>query len=185
MHALLLLLFWVFPGDFQSSELMIDFGTAPEKCKNWVLVSDNVMGGVSKSTLEYTENSILLSGSISLENFGGFSSIRTEYNKIDLSDYKSVTVRLKASGQKFSFTLEDNRFWFRPYYKGAINLTEENVWQEITVNFTDFKQYSIGDATGEGMKAGCLKNIVRMGLVTTLKKEGPFSLEVDYIRFNP
>jgi hypothetical protein len=28
-----------------------------------------------------------------------------------------------------------------------------------------------------------LKNIVRIGVITTEKKEGPFSLEIDYIEF--
>jgi hypothetical protein len=28
-----------------------------------------------------------------------------------------------------------------------------------------------------------LKNIVRIGIITTEKKEGPFSIEIDYVEF--
>jgi hypothetical protein len=33
------------------------------------------------------------------------------------------------------------------------------------------------------MKQSALKNIVRMGITTTEKKAGPFSIEIDYIEF--
>ena len=58
---------------------LIDFGNLAEKNQEWVLLSDNVMGGVTKSKIEYTINSVLLSGDISLDNYGGFSSIKTKY----------------------------------------------------------------------------------------------------------
>ena len=62
---------------FYSTDLVIDFGKSNGKNKDWILISDNIMGGVSKSKLEYLDNSFLLTGTISLDNYGGFSSIKT------------------------------------------------------------------------------------------------------------
>jgi hypothetical protein len=58
---------------------IIDFGNSAEKNKEWILLSDNIMGGVTKSKIEYTNNSVLLSGNISLDNYCGFTSIKTKY----------------------------------------------------------------------------------------------------------
>jgi hypothetical protein len=47
---------------------IIDFGNSAEKNQEWVLLSDNIMGGITKSKIEYTDNSVLLSGSIPSTN---------------------------------------------------------------------------------------------------------------------
>jgi hypothetical protein len=47
----------------------------------------------------------------------------------------------------------------------------------------DFKQYQIGEPTGKKLSTSVLKNIVRLGIITTEKKEGPFSIEVESIEF--
>jgi hypothetical protein len=41
----------------------------------------------------------------------------------------------------------------------------------------------IGEPTGNAMDLRRLNNIVRIGIITNEKKQGPFVLEVDYIEF--
>jgi hypothetical protein len=161
----------------------LDFGNGQNQISNWVLISDNIMGGVSKSKLEYTENTMVLSGNISLDNFGGFSSVKTTFGKHDLSQFKGVKIRFKSSKQKFAFTLEDNKNWTLPNYKGDFCSSKENLWEEKIIYFKDFKEYQIGEPTAKKLKDTSLKNIVRMGIITTEKKEGPFSIEIDYVEF--
>jgi len=60
---------------------------------------------------------------------------------------------------------------------------KDDTWEEVTIYFKDFQEIVIGEPTGNMMKSKSLKNIVRMGIMTYEKKEGPFSLEVDYIEF--
>lgn len=163
--------------------LSFQFGTLSEKCQDWVLLSDNIMGGVTKSKLEYTENSLVLSGTISLDNYGGFSSVKTRFKNYDLSEYKGLKIRCKSSGQSFAFTLEDSQNWTLPNYKGNFSNTKENEWEWITLFFKDFKEYQIGEPTGNEWPTSNLKNIVRLGIITTEKKEGPFVIEIDRIEF--
>jgi hypothetical protein len=162
---------------------IIDFGNTAEKNQEWVLLSDNIMGGVTKSKIEYTNNSVQLSGNISLDNFGGFSSIKTKYKSFDLSKYNGIKIKFKSTNQKFAFTLEDDQNWTQPNYKREFFSKNNDTWEEVIIYFKDFQEIVIGEPTGNMMKSKSLKNIVRMGIMTYEKKEGPFTLEVDYIEF--
>jgi monofunctional biosynthetic peptidoglycan transglycosylase len=162
---------------------IIDFGNSAEKNQEWVLLSDNIMGGITKSKIEYTDNSVLLSGNISLDNYGGFSSIKTKYKSFDLSMFTGIKIKFKSSKQRFVFTLEDDRNWTQPNYINEFSSKKDDTWEEVTIYFKDFKEIVIGEPTGNMMKTKSLNNIVRLGIMTHEKKEGPFSLEVDYIAF--
>jgi hypothetical protein len=181
MKAILILFFGLSLTSYTANESTYDFGSGQNQVNNWVMISDNVMGGVSKSKLEYTENTMILTGDISFKNNGGFSSVKTTFGKYDISQFKGVKIKFKSTNQKFAFTLEDKNNWTLPNYKGDFYSTSSNTWEEKTIYFKDFKQYQIGEATGKKLEDSVLKNIVRMGIITNEKKEGPFSIEIDYI----
>jgi len=166
-----------------SSDSMINFGRAAGGTQEWIMISDNVMGGITASNLAYTDSSMVLSGTISLENYGGFASVKTKFGRFDLSEYKGVRIRFKAANQRFAFTLENSRNWTQPNFKGEFGTAKANTWTETTIYFKDFNEYQIGEPTGGKLDPAQLKGIVRLGIITNEKKEGPFSLEVDYVEF--
>jgi hypothetical protein len=165
------------------NDLEFNFGNSQNQINDWVVISDNVMGGVTKSKLEFTENTMVLSGNISLDNFGGFSSVKTKFSNFDLSEYKGVKIKFRSTNQNFAFTLEDSKNWTLPNFKGEFLSSKSNTWEEKTIYFKDFKEYQIGEPTGNKLKQTSLKKMVRLGIITTEKKEGLFSIEVDYIKF--
>ena len=183
MKKLILLVLCISALQSFGQSSIIDFGNSAEKNQEWKLLSDNIMGGVTKSKIEYTNNSVLLTGNISLDNYGGFSSIKTKYKSVDLSKYNGIKIKFKSTNQKFAFTLEDNQDWTQPNYKREFSSKKDDTWEEVIIYFKDFQEIVIGETTGNMMKSKSLKNIVRMGIMTYEKKEGPFSLEVDYIEF--
>lgn len=183
MVTTLALIFALVLGAAADKPMKIDFGDAPGQNQEWVLLSDNVMGGVTKSTLTYKSNSVVLTGDISFKNYGGFSSIKTRYRSVDLSSFKGIKIRFKSIDQKFAFTLEDSRNWTQPNYKCKFTSTKADTWEEVTLYFKDFKEYVIGEPTGNSMDVRVLRNIVRLGIMTDEKKEGPFSIEIDYVEF--
>ena len=79
--------------------------------------------------------------------------------------------------------MEDDQDWTQPNYINEFSSKKDETWEEATIYFKDFKEIIIGQPTGNIMKFRSLKNIVRLGIMTKEKKEGPFSLEVDYIEF--
>ena len=55
---------------------LIDF-TNPRSVDELWVVNDGVMGGVSQSRFSYDSEGVLFEGSVSLENGGGFASMRS------------------------------------------------------------------------------------------------------------
>ena len=183
MAILLILLLTLSTSPLAEKPLTFDFGNSAEKTRDWVLLTDNVMGGLSKSEITYHTNSISLNGEISLENFGGFSSIRSKFSKLNLSMFTGVKIKFKSTNQRFAFTLENSQNWTRPNYKNEFVAKKDGQWHIATLYFKDFSETVIGRNTGNKLQPEILKNILRIGIITAKKQEGPFSLEVDYIEF--
>jgi monofunctional biosynthetic peptidoglycan transglycosylase len=64
-------------ADEPDTKPLADFSDT-SAAENWRAVNDNVMGGVSEGGSRITdEKTLLFTGTLSLENRGGFASIRT------------------------------------------------------------------------------------------------------------
>ena len=161
----------------------IDFGTSTNRTTNWVILSDNVMGGLSEAQLKYETTSIIVKGFVSLENRGGFVSIKSTFGKVNLSQYKTVKIKFRSTNQKYSFTLENSRRWYEASYKHDFKAKEINKWETVSLNLTDFIEEVIGEPTGNKTSNKILEGIVRIGISTNEKREGPFELEIESIEF--
>ncbi|NND62714.1 MAG: CIA30 family protein, partial [Flavobacteriaceae bacterium] len=126
------ILIWIMiPISFMMSEYSLDFGTNNDG-NDWRIVNDDVMGGRSQSKKDLRENSLYFSGNVSLENNGGFASIRSPYDTYDLSEFETVTIRFRGTNRKFALSMDIHRAWYLPNYKHEFTPEGEN-WQEITV----------------------------------------------------
>lgn len=163
-------------------KLRFDFGKG--KTTDWYSLTDNVMGGVSSSKLSFRDNSLKYSGSISFRNNGGFASLRSSFDKYNLSSYSEVKIRFKSEGQKFAMTLENSRNWWEPNYKYEFQSNNKSDWKIVSFKLMDFHEEIIGRKTGNGISKSILKEINRIGIITNDKKEGLFSIEIDYIEFS-
>ena len=179
MKALLIVLMsLLIPGTSGKSQ-QIDFGTEKDG-QSWRVINDGVMGGLSQGTVDFTPRSVIFSGSVSLENNGGFSSFRSPYGRLDLSGFETVEMRVRRTGCAFGLTFSVSRRWFDPNYKHMFTPTEE--WQTIRLNLADFHVYQIGRKGRATMSKAAQAAVIRMGFITD-KDPGPFELEIDYIKF--
>jgi len=81
---------------------IIDFQQSQE-LDNWVIVNDIVMGGRSNARLVINDSFLSFSGILSLENNGGFASVRRADNgKAWLSD-KPIQIQVKGDGREYQF----------------------------------------------------------------------------------
>lgn len=160
----------------------IDFGQATGG-QDWMIVNDGVMGGMSKSTAVFTKNSLLFRGTLSLKNNGGFASIRSSKGEFDLSNYKTVKIRFRSAGRDFALRFANSEMYFRPNFKHNFS-SSTGEWEIVELKLSDFKEYTMGRLSGSTVSKNKLKNIIRIGIILSDKKEGPFELEVDYIEFN-
>jgi monofunctional biosynthetic peptidoglycan transglycosylase len=146
----------------------------------WVSINDNVMGGVSKGRASSWENDCLLfSGSISFENNGGFSSIRTKPADFDLDGYKGIRIRVKGDGRAYQFRVRIDKDLDGVAFKHDFK-TVENTWQEIELPFESFLPTYRGKILKD-VKPLDPGDIRQMGFLIADKKAGPFKLIVDEI----
>lgn len=160
----------------------IDFGQTTEG-QNWMVVNDGVMGGLSRSTATITKNSLLFKGTLSLKNNGGFASIRSSKGKFDLSNYTTVKIKFRSTGRDFALRLADSELYFRPNYKHNFS-SSTGQWEIAELEMSNFKEYTMGQTSGSTVSKGKLENIMRIGIIISDKKEGPFEIEIDYIEFD-
>lgn len=161
--------------------LTLDFGLRGNN-QEWFALNDGVMGGRSDAALRYTDQSFVFKGAVSLENNGGFTSVRSPYRDQDLSGYTSIEIRYRSTGMDFAITLNNSKLWYRPNYKAQLPKTQGQ-WQKATLTLKDFKEYRIGNPTGNAIDYAVLKKILRLGLISDEKRAGGFEIEVDYLKF--
>ena len=159
--------------------LSIDFGQS-KMGRDWQVILDGVMGGRSQGDALLKENSLYLKGKVSLENNGGFVSLKGPFKSIDLSSFKTLKIRLKSTGIAFAVTLETDRAFYRPYFKQAIQV-ESNDWEIISLDINDFLKYRMGRFNNDQITVDDLKRVLRIGFISNEKKAGNFEFEVDYI----
>lgn len=163
-------------------KLIFDFGTSCNNCDDWFVVLDGVMGGLSEGDATMTENSMLFKGKVSLENNGGFASLRTSYGNYDLSTYEKISVRYRSTGQDFGITLTKYRQFWRANYKANLPITRGE-WETVTFKLTDFDTYRLGRKLSGHPDTDDLSKIIRLGFISNTKAPTAFEIEIDTIVF--
>ena len=109
----------------------------------WEIQDDVVMGGRSQGALTLNEaGNAVFSGTVSLENDGGFSSVQHAFGPIDVSAYSAVVLGLKGDGKTYQLRLDatpDAR------YSYACDFQTSGCWQAIEIPFADLFAIRHGD----------------------------------------
>ena len=109
---------------------IFDFNTNANT-ENWRIVDDVVMGGKSSGTFKINEDGYgVFGGYVSLENNGGFSSVRYRFDKIDVADYNKISLKIKGDGKQYQFRIKANS---RDYYSYITNFETSGDWEEIEI----------------------------------------------------
>ena len=72
-------------SDTPADPLTLNFGKGDNA--SWRALNDGVMGGRSIGVVDYSRKTMTWAGTVSLENNGGFSSVRSEWGTRDLSAF--------------------------------------------------------------------------------------------------
>jgi hypothetical protein len=74
---------------------------------SWRVVDDVVMGGRSSGSFELSKDGHgVFSGEVSLENNGGFSSVRYSFNKLKVNSEMKVVLKIKGDGKDYQFRVK-------------------------------------------------------------------------------
>ena len=163
-------------------QTLTEFAPGETNGMEWQVVNDGVMGGLSKGSFSVSDEGILkFAGTLSLENNGGFSSIRSSAVDFNLSNDLGILLKVKGDGRSYNMRLESTAtFRGMPVSFSGEFSTKAGEWQQIKIPFSEFR----GGWRGRDLPDEVLDpSVIReAGLLIGDKKAGPFSLEVDYIR---
>ncbi|PQJ82475.1 CIA30 family protein [Polaribacter glomeratus] len=113
-----------------SSKIIFDFNKK-SNLQNWVIVDDVVMGGESSGSFKLNEDGFgVFQGRISLDNNGGFSSLRYRFQKIAIDDNTQIVIKLKGDGKNYQFRIKSNS---GDYYSYILPFSTSGEWQEIKI----------------------------------------------------
>ena len=162
-----------------SGNLVLDF-TGVNQDLEWEAIDDRIMGGCSQSHPEYLDGiGLRFSGTVSLDNNGGFASIRSAQGCFDLSRHAGLKIRVFGDGHSYKLSLRTDLYYDGISYQASF-ATEADTWQEIILPFDRFTptHHGITLTTVSAMDSA---NVKSFGLFIADHQAGPFKLDIAWI----
>lgn len=159
---------------------LMSFSGAPDE-PAWIAVNDGVMGGLSRGAARITDGHLHFEGVLSLENNGGFASVRTRGGPFQLQDAQALLLRVLGDGRTYQLRMAtDARFRRSPVSFGAEFSTTAGQWTEVRIGFESLQPTWRGTRlSGPAFEPAKVEEI---GLLLGDAQAGPFHLVVDWIR---
>ena len=114
--------------------LLFDFKSS-SKPNSWVIVDDVVMGGRSSGSFNLDKNGNgVFQGHVSLENNGGFSSLRHRLAPAAVNGATQIYLRLKGDGKDYQFRVKPKA---ENYFSYISPFSTTGEWQEVLIPLKD------------------------------------------------
>ena len=164
----------------EALEPVLDFA-GPDTAQKWQAVNDGVMGGVSDGRYRITaEKTLEFSGTLSLENNGGFSSVRTKPTELDIKDGDTIVLRVKGDGREYVLNLYTKSRRMAFSYRAPLP-TMKDEWTGVRVPLEDFIPTAFGRRV-QGMGPVEPDQINGLGFMLSDKKPGKFQMQVEWVK---
>lgn len=158
---------------------LLDFAN-PADVALWRAVDDVVMGGLSRSDFGQAEPGVArFSGNVSLENFGGFASVRTPPRAWDTAGATAFVLKVRGDGHQYKFTLRTNDGFDGIQYQARFT-SPAGEWTEVRLPVKSFVATFRGRAVPFAPSLDPAR-VRALGLMISDKQAGPFELLVDCI----
>lgn len=159
--------------------VLFDFQTTTNTA-GWQVVNDDVMGGVSASRFQLSNGVAVFQGNVSLDNNGGFASVRSLPARHSLHGCTAFVVRLRGDGRVYKFTARTGPGFDGPIYQCAF-ATRKGEWEEHQLPLRQFAASFRGRALpNEPPLDG--SRVTSVGFLISDRQDGPFQLEVAWIK---
>lgn len=159
--------------------LLFDFRSGTTNAA-WQVVNDDVMGGISRSQFQITTNGFaVFRGEVSLENNGGFASVRSPALTTAIRDGDRFRLRVRGDGRRYKFTARTESGFDAVLYQKAF-ATRAGEWSEVTVPFAELVPTFRGRLVSDAPQFDG-KRLQSVGLLISDRQAGPFALEIEWI----
>lgn len=157
-------------------EIIFDFNKN-SNIKDWRIVNDGVMGGLSQGKFELsTDGHGVFYGHVSTKNNGGFSMVRYPIQELKSDKSSKIILKIKGDGKKYQLRIKNNQSNFYSY----ITIFETSgEWEELIISvnkmFPSFRGRKLNQANFSHEK------IEEIAFLIANKKEENFKLLIDSI----
>ncbi|WP_419191377.1 CIA30 family protein [Saltatorellus ferox] len=153
---------------------------------DWYTLNDDVMGGISRSRFQLAEAEGgdpargVFQGALSLENNGGFASIRSSLQNFDLEGFKGLRIQVKTDGREYgvSAVCADDQgrtgSWRKRFTVPAGAWTTVDIpFEEMVLNIRGRQLPEVGPPAAEAIQG--------FSFIIGDKNTDPFRLEIGAI----
>lgn len=155
---------------------LFDFASSSAAAE-WQAVNDGVMGGVSDGRFRITsERTLEFFGTLSLENNGGFTSVRSVPRSLGLMPGDVLVARVRGDGREYQLNLYTPVRARAFSYRSAFG-TVKDQWADVRVPLDRFVATSFGQPI-RGAGPVDPATVTSVGFLLSDKAPGPFRLEV-------
>ncbi|MEM0912157.1 MAG: CIA30 family protein [Pseudomonadota bacterium] len=147
----------------------------------WASIDDSVMGGLSQSSMREEEGKYVFSGNVSLQNNGGFASVRSGVRLSNVSDDATVYIKVKGDGRKYQLRFRMRDDFDGVSYTVAFKTTKDHEI-ERTFRLQDFIPVWRGKRVSHAPSLRW-QDVNQIGFMVTDKQQGQFRLEVNEVNW--
>jgi len=162
----------------QTQRLLFDFQDA-EGVDAWRIINDTVMGGVSSSRFGATGEGAVFTGTVSLDQGGGFVSMRSPEDRYDLSEGDGLRLFIRGSGKTFKLTFYTEAGG-RVSYRAPFTPPSTTDWEAVNVFFDDLTPFVRGRHVPDA-PAFDPARVRAVGILLGDEQDGDFRLELQRI----
>lgn len=148
----------------------------------WFSVNDGVMGGISKGGFKITDDaSLLFSGVLSLENNGGFASIRSKNVAINLEGASAILVNARGDGRTYWVDMREKNQQGASSFRAYLP-TVDGELRTVRIPLSDFEFQTFGRRIL--MRALNAQAVQSIGFTIADKQPGDFKLAIESIEID-
>lgn len=165
-------------GPQPSSAPMTLFTFDGPDAASWSVENDGVMGGRSQGVVEVADGTLVFTGEVVTAG-GGFTSVRA-MREVDLAGYDGIALRVRGGGRTFELDVDDGTRSRGREVNRRGPVPTGDAWATVRVPFAALEE----SAHGESVRVDPLDRsaVQSIGIYIIDGKDGPFRLEVDWIR---
>jgi hypothetical protein len=152
----------------------MDFSNPNTLRDSWI-VNDGVMGGVSQSSLRQDEDGMVFEGLVSLENNGGFASMRSSVQFPQ--GIQLIELLAKGDGKRYKLVL---RTELAPRVTYVADFIALPTWQTYRFNLSQFKS----TFRGRDVDAPALSfsDVIDFGILISNNQAGSFAIQLKTLK---
>lgn len=145
--------------------------------QDWLVVDDVVMGGRSDGRFYLSEEGHgVFTGEVSLENNGGFSSVRYRFQPKEVTGFSKAVIRLRGDSKRYQFRVKSDGY-DRHSYVSYFQTTGE--WQTVEIPLAEM--YPTFRGRTLRMPNYPAERLSEVAFLIANKRAEPFRLEIDSI----